>query len=104
LFAVSADDSGRCQVFDTCIIIDKLRNEGLTQAQIGERIGWNRERVKDYIAVLDKIGVDVLNLARQHQNGRSPKNGVFTPFNFTDWWFRTSGLYDLCEKYQLLVP
>jgi len=35
--------------------------------------------------------VEVLNLARAHQIGRTPKNGVATPFDFTEWWFRKIG-------------
>ena len=80
-----------------------LRKEGLTQAQIGDRIGWSREQVRNYIFVLDKVGTEVLDLARKHQNGRVPKNGTIVPFDFTEGWFRNSGLYDLCEKYQLAL-
>ena len=75
----------------------------MDQAQIGEKIGWSRERVKDYIAILDKIGAQIINLAREHQTGRAPKIGAFAPFDFTEGWFRNSGLYDLCEKYQLAL-
>ena len=82
-------------LFDWLDIIGKLREEGLTQAQIGERIGWSREQTKDYITVLNKIGAQFLNLARRHQVGRAPKNGANAPFDFTEGWFRTSGIYDL---------
>lgn len=90
-------------LFDWLDIIKKLREEGLTQAQIGDRIGWSREQVRNYIFVLDKVGTEVLDLARKHQNGRVPKNGTIVPFDFTEGWFRNSGLYDLCEKYQLAL-
>ena len=72
-----------------------------TQAEIGDRIGWSREQVRNYIFVLDKIGTGVLDLARKYQNGRVPRNGTIVPFDFTEGWFRDSGLYALCEKYQL---
>ena len=75
----------------------------MDQAQIGEKIGWSRERVRDYIAILDKIGAQIINLAREHQTGRAPKIGAFATFDFTEGWFRNSGLYDLCEKYQLAL-
>jgi len=88
-------------LFDWLDIIKKLREEGLTQTQIGDRIGWSREQVRNYIFVLDKIGTEVLDLARKYQNGRVPRNGTIVPFDFTEGWFRNSGLYDLCEKYQL---
>jgi len=57
----------------------RLRGEGLTQAEIGERIGWTREQVKHYIAVLNTIGTEVLNLARGYQEGRVPENGTVVP-------------------------
>ena len=83
-------------------MISGLREQGLTQAEIGERIGWTREQVKHYIAVLNTIGTEVLNLARGHQEGRVPENGTTVPTTtFTERWFRDSGLYALCEKYQL---
>ncbi len=65
----------------------------LTQAEIGERIGWSREQVKDYITTLNKIGAQTLNLAKQHQIGRAPTIGAFAPFNFTEGWFRGSGTF-----------
>jgi len=89
-------------LFDWLNIIQHLRSEGLTQQQIAERIGWSRVRVKDYVALLDKVGAEVLNLVKQHQEGRAPTNGANAPtFNFTEGWFRTSGLYDLEEQYQI---
>lgn len=75
-------------LFDWLDIIGKLREEGLTQAQIGERIGWSREAVKNYIAVLDKIGTDIRNITKQYQFGRVPSNGTVVPFDFTEYWFR----------------
>ena len=38
---------------------------------------------RDYIAILDKIGAQIINLAREHQTGRVPKIGTFVPFDFT---------------------
>jgi len=90
-------------LFDWLDIIKKLRDEGLTQAQIGERIGWSREQVRNYINILSKVGTQILDLARSYQKGRVPENGTIVPFDFTEGWFRTSGLYDLCEKYQLAL-
>jgi len=43
-----------------------------------------------------------LDLARQHQKGSVAENATLVAFDFTEGWFRASGLYDLCEKYQLL--
>ena len=79
-------------LFDWLDVIGRLRDEGLTQAEIGERIGWTREQVKHYIAVLNTIGTEVLNLARGHQEGRVPENGTTVPTTtFTEGWFRDSG-------------
>ncbi|MBT9260214.1 MAG: hypothetical protein KM310_10785 [Clostridiales bacterium] len=79
-----------------------FRAKGLTQAQIGERIGWSREAVENYNRLTDQVGAGVLDLARRHQEGRVPMNGTDVPtFTFTEWWFRTSGLYELPAKYQL---
>lgn len=39
--------------------------------------------------------------AKEHQKGRAPTIGAFAPtIDFTEGWFRSSGLYDLEEKYQ----
>jgi biotin operon repressor len=60
-----------------------------TQAQIGERIGWSREAVKDHVSLLKKIGADILDFAMQHQIGRAPENGAIAPaFNFTEGLLR----------------
>jgi len=40
---------------------------------------WTREQVKHYIAVLNTIGTEVLNLARGHQEGHVPENGTTVP-------------------------
>ena len=90
-------------LFDWLDIIKKLRDEGLTQSQIGERIGWSESKVKQYSALLSTVVTQVLNLARQYQIGRVTPEVTFATFNFTEGWFRNSGLYDLCEKYQLAL-
>ncbi len=88
-------------LFDWLDIISKLRDEGLTQAQIGERIGWGRGQVSQYLMLLEKVATKVLVLARKYQKGRVAENATFVAFNFTEGWFRNSGLYNLSEKYQL---
>ncbi len=76
-------------LFDWLDIIGRLRDEGLTQAKIGERIGWSREAVKNYVTVLDNIGANILNSAKEYQTGRVPENGTNVPaFNFTEGLFR----------------
>ena len=39
---------------------------------------------RDYIAILDKIGAQIINLAREHQTGRALKIGAFATFDFTE--------------------
>ena len=60
---------------------------------------WTREQVKHYIAVLNTIGTEVLNLARGHQEGRGAENAPNGAM-FTEGWFRNSGFYDLQPEYQ----
>ncbi len=89
-------------LFDWLDVVGKLKSEGLTQAVIGERIGWSREQVKNHAKVTDTIGTVILELAKTHQKGRVPLNGTNVPtFNFTEGWFRGSGLYELWSEYQL---
>ena len=86
-------------LFDWLDVIGRLRAEGLTQAEIGEKIGWTESKVKQYSALLNSIVTDVLGLAKKHQTGRVTEK--VTNVTFTEGWFRDSGLYALCEKYQL---
>ena len=57
-------------LFDWLDVIGRLRAEGLTQAEIGEKIGWTESKVKQYSALLNSIVTDVLGLAKKHQTGR----------------------------------
>lgn len=70
----------------------------MTQQQIEERIGWSESKVKQYSVLLSSVVTEVLNLARQHQKGRVTDEVTTVTFDFTEWWFRTSGLYDLEEQ------
>lgn len=74
-------------------VIGRLRAEGLTQAEIGEKIGWTESKVKQYSALLNSIVTDVLGLAKKHQTGRVTEK--VTNVTFTEGWFRDSGLYAL---------
>jgi len=86
-------------LFDWLDIIGRLKDD-YTQEEIGNKIGWSRTMVSDYIAVL-KIDDEVLDFAKKHQISRTSKNDESTSFNFTQYWFRTSGLYDIKPEYQL---
>ena len=89
-------------LFDWLNIISQLREQNLTQVQIGKRIGWSRDKVQGYVDILNKVVAQVLDLAKQHQEGYATGNVALATFNYTEGWFRTSSLYDLNEKYQLL--
>jgi DNA-binding transcriptional MerR regulator len=82
-------------LFDWLDIIKKLKNEGLTQKEIGVKIGWSSEKVMQYSALLGNILTRILDLCRQYQKGRVSEKLTGVSFDFTEGWFRTSGLYDL---------
>ena len=86
-------------LFDWLDVIGRLRDEGLTQAEIGEKIGWSRTKVANYAQLIENTVTNVLELAKAHQSGRVTEN--VTIVTFTEGWFRDSDLYALCEKYQL---
>ena len=50
---------------------------------------------KKYVMVLNKILTPILDLCKQHQTGRVSEKLTNVSFDFTEGWFRTSGLYDL---------
>ena len=97
-------------LFDWLDVIQKLQELGWSQERIGAEIGWSREKVKNHVKLLDSIGTEILVFAKQHQEGRVPIIGTAVPndlqktgnstFNFTEWWFRDSGLYDLDVEHQ----
>jgi len=87
--------------FDWLDIIKRLRNEGLIQKEIGEKIGWTRTKIADFNRIIESIVADVLDLCKKHQIGRVTQNVAIATFDFSEGWFRNSGLYDLNEKYQL---
>lgn len=88
-------------LFDWLGIIQQLKEQGLTQQEIGDKIGWSREQIKNYIKIIKTIGTQILDLCKEHQIGRVPEKGTIVPFDFTEGWFRNSGLYDLNEEHQL---
>lgn len=88
-------------LFDWLGMIQQLKEEGLTQKEIGKTVGWTRTLVANYNQLLESIVTQVLELTKRHQNNRVTKDVTFVTFNFTEGWFRNSGLYDLNEKYQV---
>ena len=60
--------------------------------EIGERVGWTESKVKNYSQLLSAIVTSVLNLAKQCQVGRVTEKVTMVTFDFTEGWFRDSGL------------
>ena len=88
-------------LFDWLDIIRRLRDdEGLTQAQVAERIGWSRGAVSQYVMLADRVATQVLDLAKAHQEGRVAEDATHVAFDFTEGWFRNSGIYRLWPEYQ----
>ena len=86
-------------LFDWIELIDKMREDGMTQQEIGEEIGWTRAKVGEYSQLINNVG-NIIDLVKKYQRGRSTDNVGIPTFNFTQGWFRNSGLYDLNNKYQ----
>ena len=98
----TANENGKKNtLFDYLDYIARVKDD-YTQKEIGEKIGWNRSKVKQYSALLINIKVtQVLNIAKQHQKGRVTKEVTHVTFDFTEGWFRTVGIYDLNDDNQL---
>jgi len=90
-------------LFDYLDMIKQLKKEGLTQQEIGDKLGWTTSKVKQYSATLSKIVTQVLEFCKQHQKGRVTEKVTNVTFDFTEGWFRNSGLYDLNKEYQMRV-
>lgn len=82
-------------LFDKLDTIKALRSDGMTQAAIGELVGWSRESVAYHSALSEKVVTEVLNLAKAHQKGRVTEKVTIVTFEFTEGWFRNSGIYAL---------
>jgi hypothetical protein len=77
------------------LTVARLKNN-YTQEEIGNKIGWNRSKVKKYSALLSNIKVpEVREISKKYQKDRGTNEVPNGTFNFTERWFRDSGLYDL---------
>ena len=86
-------------LFDWLSVLSHLKQCGFKGVEIADKLGWSPQKVSDYNNVLEKLSATVLEIAKEHQNGRAEKKSAMA--DFTERWFRDSGLYALCEKYQL---
>jgi len=65
------------------------------------RFNKSESWVKNYSALLFNIVSHNLNYAKNHQTKRETKKVSEATFDFTEKWFRNSGLYDLNSFYQM---
>jgi len=88
-------------LFDWLDIIGRLKDD-YTQEEIGNKIGWSRSKVKKYSALLSNIKVpEVREISKKYQKDRGTNEVPNGTFNFTERWFRDSGIYDLNKDNQL---
>lgn len=88
-------------LFDYLSIIDRLKKEGLTQDEIGKKINFSRSNISNYFLIINKIATDFLDQCKAIQKGRVAENATSVAFDFTEGWFRDSGIYDLTSTNQL---
>lgn len=87
-------------LFDKIGHIQYMKDEGYTQEQIGVAKGVSRKVIAEHNRLIENIVPNILDLCKSHQMGRGIKDVPNGTFNFTEGWFRNSGLYDLNEEYQ----
>jgi site-specific DNA-methyltransferase (adenine-specific) len=99
---IDEDTYAPMDLFDWLECIGKLKGEGFTQQQIGEKIGWSLDAVKKHSVLLSKVPT-ILELCKEYQKGRGTDLVPNGTFDFTEGWFRLSGLYDLAIEQQQAV-
>ena len=87
-------------LFDKLNTIYQLKNDGLTQDEISEILKIDRSFIPRFNNISNKIVTTVLDKCKDIQEGRVTNNVTNVTFNFTEGWFRNSGLYELNEHYQ----
>jgi hypothetical protein len=85
-------------LFDWLDCIEKGLNSGYTQKDFAKTLSWSEDKLSLYKKIKN-LSTDVLMVCKHNQKGRVDSQS--TCFDFTEGWFRTSGLYDLNSKYQL---
>ncbi|MGD9733245.1 MAG: hypothetical protein AB7U45_13795 [Desulfamplus sp.] len=81
------------------------KEQGITLKEIALNLGVEEGTVKQYSAILNNVVTENLELAKQHQEGRVGKDSTIVGiFNFTEGWFRNSGIYDLKEYENEFIP
>ena len=98
---IAEETFAKMDLFDYLDIIKRLRVEGFSLKEIGKKTGFDKSIVGQYSALLKNIFTEVLDFCKQYQIGRVNEKFTNVNFDFTEGFFRNSGLYELCEKYQL---
>lgn len=97
---LNEDARAEWDLFDTLEFIKFLASEGLDTKEIGQKLNWKKNYVEKHFRIINDISTAVLDFCEQHQRGRVFKKSTIV-HNFTENWFRSSGLFDLNEKYQM---
>ena len=87
-------------VFDKINTVSKLKGI-YTLNEIAIILNISDSSVKQYGVLINKIVTKILEICKTHQVGRVTEKVTNVTYNFTEGWFRNSGLYDLNEQYQL---
>ena len=88
-------------LFDWIEVISVMRKEGYTQEEIGEEIGWSRQKVNDYTRIVNNIDGQILIKMKEHQIGRSSNKDGSPSFKFTETWLRN--MYDITSYQEKLI-
>jgi predicted transcriptional regulator len=96
----SNDVVSKMDLFDWLDFIRMGKEEGKTLKEIADSLGWSETNVKNYSVLINKVTI-ILNLCREFQEDRVTEKVPMVTFNFTERFFRDSGLYDLASDYQL---
>ena len=81
-------------LFDKLDAIQMLRDQGMTQQQIGDVIGMSRDKVSRHNTLLINCVPQLLKIARLYQIGRGTLECANGTHDFTERFFRDSGIYD----------
>lgn len=88
-------------LFDWIEVISVMRKVGYTQEDIGEKIGWSRQKVNDYTRIINNVDGAILLVIKELQNGRSSSKDGSPSFNFTETWMRN--IYGTAQYQEKLV-
>ena len=94
--------TSRSQIGAEILILAKTFQAGRAPSN-----GANAPKNERGVTSRSKIGTQILIFAKSFQSGRVPEFGTNVPkneqevntFDFTEGWFRSSGLYDLRDEF-----